>query len=286
MIVSILEQDYPNLEFFIIDGGSTDGSVEVIKKYSEKITHWVSEKDGGTFEAINKALNLFSGDYWCVVNSDDKLGKNCLHQVAYFLKQNTTDWLTGGIEFIDGASNKIGQSVPSFPTTVDGRYFLNECWIYHPVTFLSRKLFNEVGFFKNMDIMDYDYWIRAEEAGYIPVIIPEIMGSLRYHANCKSMDFLKIYKAKIDLLSEKLPLVKTDQLNRHLKNMRLSYLQTELKLLLFNQKYRKTAGLLLHNIIRNPAILTKRWSYGLLKRFFTGIEEDEVSPVYFLKNLS
>src|SRR5690554_2143132 len=77
-ILSILDQNYPNLEFIIIDGGSTDGSIDIIKKYEDRLTYWVSEKDKGTYDANNKGLEKITGDWWCVVNSDDVLFTNAL----------------------------------------------------------------------------------------------------------------------------------------------------------------------------------------------------------------
>src|SRR5688572_19651160 len=72
-ILSVVNQQYPNLEFIVIDGGSNDNSVDILKAYDSKITYWISERDKGTYDANNKALKKITGDYWCVVNSDDLL---------------------------------------------------------------------------------------------------------------------------------------------------------------------------------------------------------------------
>lgn len=81
-IRSILLQNYPNLEYFVIDGGSNDGSVDIIKKYDRWITHWVSEKDGGQAHAINKGLQYCSGDIFNWINSDDYLMDGALKVIA------------------------------------------------------------------------------------------------------------------------------------------------------------------------------------------------------------
>ena len=81
-IRSILLQGYPNLEYFIMDGGSTDGSVEIIKKYSPWLSYWISEKDNGQSDAINRGLKMASGDFATWINSDDLLAKNALFEQA------------------------------------------------------------------------------------------------------------------------------------------------------------------------------------------------------------
>lgn len=88
-ILSVLEQNYPNLEYIIIDGGSTDNSVEIIKKYEKYITYWVSEKDNGQSHAINKGLQKCTGEVFNWLNSDDYLEKDSLHHIAdLFASQN------------------------------------------------------------------------------------------------------------------------------------------------------------------------------------------------------
>jgi glycosyltransferase involved in cell wall biosynthesis len=290
-IASVLNQNYPNLEYIIIDGGSTDNSVDIIKKYGSRLTYWVSEKDKGTYDAINKGLQKFTGDYWCVINSDDTLEPGALQEVAAFILQNNQpDWVTGGIKFIDENSQQIGRSIPVFPAKVADLYFLNECWIFHPVTFLSRKLYEAVGDFNKMDIMDYEYWIRAERKGFLPLVVPKELGSLRYHDDCKSMNFLKIYQSKIDLFFKHLEIINEDtkkrELEQHIRKHQLSYLQSKLKFLLFQKQYFKAAGLLFVTLFSHPFQFFKRWPYGLVKRFFSGIDEREFSPKYLLKNMN
>lgn len=75
-ILSILNQTYSNIEYIIVDGGSTDGTVDVIKKYNSKITNWVSEKDNGLYDAMNKGMNMATGDFLILINAGDKLFSN------------------------------------------------------------------------------------------------------------------------------------------------------------------------------------------------------------------
>lgn len=96
-ILSILDQKYPNLEYFIIDGGSTDGTVEIIKKYQDKINFWVSEPDEGQSHAINKGLAMCTGDIFNWINSDDILAPNALFEISIAFKETGCDLVAGCI---------------------------------------------------------------------------------------------------------------------------------------------------------------------------------------------
>jgi glycosyltransferase involved in cell wall biosynthesis len=94
-ILSVLNQNYPNLEYIIIDGGSTDNSVEIIKKYEAKLTYWITEKDSGQSEAINKGFKIATGEIINWLNSDDYLEKDTLFKVAHYFKSNDIYLLIG-----------------------------------------------------------------------------------------------------------------------------------------------------------------------------------------------
>lgn len=105
-ILSVLNQNYPNLEFIIIDGCSTDNSVEIIKKYEEKITCWISEKDSGQSNAINKGIEKATGEIFNWLNSDDTLTPNSLFNVATLYNKYRFDVLCGKSRHFDNESNR------------------------------------------------------------------------------------------------------------------------------------------------------------------------------------
>ncbi|MBW2741911.1 MAG: glycosyltransferase [Deltaproteobacteria bacterium] len=167
-IQSILSQDYPDLELIIIDGGSTDESVEIIKKYENQLTFWVSEKDEGQADAINKGLRHVTGEIFNWINSDDYLEPGALFKCADAYKENPSaaGWI-GGCRRID--SNGMVLNV-IYPNGFD-RENIGQNWygtqFYQPACFLSTKIVKELnGLDKNLYIaLDLDLWIRVLEKG-------------------------------------------------------------------------------------------------------------------------
>lgn len=105
-IKSVLGQNYPNLEYFVIDGGSNDGTQEIIQKYSDKITFWTSEKDEGQSDAIRKGFSMSSGEILGWINSDDAYFPNALTRIGLFFHEHPeADLVTGGIAFTNENGN-------------------------------------------------------------------------------------------------------------------------------------------------------------------------------------
>jgi glycosyltransferase involved in cell wall biosynthesis len=186
-IESILNQNYPNLEYTIIDGGSTDGSIDVIKRYERHLAYWVSEKDSGQSEAINKGFKKATGELFAWVNSDDVLFPGCLRQIAeYYVKSSKPDIITGNVIYIDG-EGKIRRFVRVPP---QGRFFFYR-GIWHvgsPVVFFRSALFREVGGL-NLQYhlcMDLDLWVRMMNANARVAHIKEYMIGFRWHGLSKS----------------------------------------------------------------------------------------------------
>ncbi len=125
-IRSVLLQGYPNLEYIIIDGGSTDGSVEIIQKYERWLTYWISEKDNGQFDAINKGFSRANGEIMAWINSDDKYCPWAFNLVAsIFRSLKEVNWLTSSTQL---NWNAYGEPIQA--TTVPGfaRSWFNRGW--------------------------------------------------------------------------------------------------------------------------------------------------------------
>jgi glycosyltransferase involved in cell wall biosynthesis len=161
-IRSVLLQGYPNLEYIVIDGGSTDNSVEIIKKYEEWLTYWVSEPDRGQSHAINKGFEKASGEIYAWLNSDDYLQKNALKNVAtaYRVSPEAGGWF-GGCSSVDKDDKPLYVRWPN-RLDVESIAKWNEDRVGQPACFFSKKAWHECGpLDENLHYaMDFDLWIK------------------------------------------------------------------------------------------------------------------------------
>jgi glycosyltransferase involved in cell wall biosynthesis len=197
-IQSVLNQNYSNLEYIIIDGNSTDNTVDVIKKYEDKLSYWVSENDRGQADAINKGLQKVTGDIIGYLNSDDIYLPGALNKVAeVYIRNSTAGIFHGTCEFIehDGTHKSYHTGIiKKYNQIIDlWNYWWNKKQFVQPEVFWTKKVFEEVGFF-NADlhyVMDVDYWIRALKAGFTIETIKEPLAAFRFHGNQKSGHAIK-----------------------------------------------------------------------------------------------
>lgn len=191
-IQSILSQEGDfELEYIVMDGGSTDETVDILKKYEDKIT-WISEPDRGQSHAINKGMKKTTGDIVAYLNSDDILMPGALQKVSEFFKSHpSTHWVYGKCHIIDESGKEIRKWITSYKNLMCRRYTYNkilaENFISQPATFWKRKVYEEIGPFNEelKLVMDYEYWLRIGEkydAGYIP----EYLAGFRWYTQTKS----------------------------------------------------------------------------------------------------
>lgn len=139
---SVLSQGYPDLEYFVVDGGSSDKSVEIIKKYEKHLTWWVSEQDEGQSHAINKGLKRCSGDIVNWINSDDYYEPGALRTVAKAFMENDVDMACFRAN-VFGLQNRISRGTDIYPENLAKAIAFSR--IDQPETFFSRKAFKEMG---------------------------------------------------------------------------------------------------------------------------------------------
>jgi glycosyltransferase involved in cell wall biosynthesis len=186
-ILSVLNQNYPNLEYWIMDGGSTDGTLEIIHKYADRLTGWVSEKDQGQTDAINKGFARAGGEILAWLNSDDTYQPNAISQAVKFLTDHP-DWgmVYGDTQFI----NENGKIIGKFPASQTDYDKLRQGYVHIPqqAAFFRADLWRKVG---PLDptfyfAMDYDLWVRL--AGEAPLVyVRQLWANFRLHGNAKTI---------------------------------------------------------------------------------------------------
>ncbi|WP_346856197.1 glycosyltransferase family 2 protein [uncultured Draconibacterium sp.] len=146
-IRSVVEQTFKDIEYIIVDGGSTDGSLDVIKKYEKDLSKWVSEPDKGIYDAMNKGLKMSTGVYVLFLNAGDILyDRNTLQQVP-FIKYPTADVFYGETLSVDDKGNELGLRPKRLPHNLNWRHFRNGMVVCHQSILVKRELAPEY----NMD---------------------------------------------------------------------------------------------------------------------------------------
>jgi glycosyltransferase involved in cell wall biosynthesis len=203
-IRSILLQGYPDIEYFVFDGGSRDNSVAIIEKYSPWLQYWVSEPDGGQSAAINRGLYMASGDFAAWINSDDMLCKNALveHVTENDCLANTI--YVGTCLYID-ADGKCLYSHRGRVLSLDDLLRIRTVWrsgrhIDQPAVLFPRELALSIGGLRhdNHFTMDYELWGKFFLAGASFQYTDIPFGMFRTHANQKTRNGLRITHSLLD----------------------------------------------------------------------------------------
>lgn len=190
---SVRRQNYPSVEHIVIDGGSTDATVEILRRYSSRSEwghlRWISEPDQGQSDALNKGLRMVTGDIVGWLNSDDRYRTGCFQSVLDgFEKHAGADVIYGDYTWID-ANGLITQ----IRREISFSYFIlqyhHTLYIPSTATFLKRKIF-EQGQFINPDLhysMDYEFFLRLARCGYRFKHISHLLADFRWHSQSKTV---------------------------------------------------------------------------------------------------
>jgi glycosyltransferase involved in cell wall biosynthesis len=193
-IESVVRQDYPHIEYLVIDGGSTDESLAILHSYGERVA-WISEPDRGQSDAINKGLARTRGTICAYLNSDDVLLPGAIASVVrHFERQPDWDLVYGKAQHIDADDCVLA----AYPTAVYSfARLLQDCCICQPATFWRRPIGARIGpLDENLHFaMDYDYWMRIDRAGGRLVHVPEILACSRLYPETKTLSRrLEVYR--------------------------------------------------------------------------------------------
>ena len=184
---SVLGQDYPNLEYIVIDGGSTDGSLEIIQRYADRLAYWQSQPDQGQTDAINQGFAHATGEILAWLNSDDLLLPGAVSAAVKALQEHPEAAMVYGDALLINAQ---GKTIGKFPAAQTDYRKLRRGYVHIPqqASFFRADLWRQVG---PLDVsfyfaMDYDLWVRL--AALAPLVyVPQLWAAFRLHGEAKSI---------------------------------------------------------------------------------------------------
>jgi len=194
-IQSVLKQDYLNLEYGIVDGGSADGSLEILKKYDPHLSWWISEPDQGQAQAINKGIARTSGNIIAWINSDDIYLPNAIKQAVKAIEEHEVDLVFGDAVTIDEAGYPLNELMFSNWDLPDLLRFRVIC---QPAVFMKREVWEEVqGLSSDLHYMlDHQLWIKIASQFQVKHI-PLFWAASRHHGQAKNVAFAAGFSAEI-----------------------------------------------------------------------------------------
>jgi glycosyltransferase involved in cell wall biosynthesis len=274
-IRSVLLQGYPNLEYIIMDGGSNDGSISILEKYSDWISLWRSEKDNGQTHAINKGFEHASGFIRGYLNSDDLLLPNALTRVARLVMSQPGQSLLvlGDCEMGYSPENKLDTWCPTPPKSYEEALFGGVGLCPQPATFWNQlekappQQFNEDLVFS----MDYDFWCRLLKVGYKPIKLNSTLAFYRHHPDAKGARLTDVMWSELAGLS----LLRLKDVKSFEDKIRLSeisrsrirhYLRLEIRKLLSSQGKCLAIKSLTRACLSDPGLLMERATLGLARQ--------------------
>jgi len=187
-IKSVICQSYLHIEYIIIDGNSTDGTLGIIKKHKSKITTFISEKDLGIYNAMNKGLKLAKGEIIAILNADDYYFKDTIQSVVDCFKESKADIVYGNLTKLRVLNNQeyfkeVQPDISLMEKTMP---------IFHPATFIKKQVYDELGGFNEIYKLsaDYDFIYKAYLTGFKFNYLPKSLAVFRIggvsNINCNS----------------------------------------------------------------------------------------------------
>lgn len=269
-IRSVLLQNYPNLEYIIIDGGSSDNSVEIIRKYEPYLKYWVSEKDNGQAHAINKGFRKATGEWVGWVNSDDYYLPGGLTSLLQEARGTEVEWLAGNIQFVHAGNEE--QPSTQTQTTSDRLidWLVFKFFFHQPGALWKRFLLEQHGYLDEQMhyAFDWAFWCRLIARGVRPRLVDRSVAAFRLHNESKTCTrwdgfcgenerIIRAYLSELNFF---------DKLTagRRRTNLICTRLRHESYRLFSANRSRDLLGHLGRAVAQRPHLLLKRTTYALL----------------------
>lgn len=189
-LLSVLEQGYPDLEYVVMDGGSTDGSVEILQRYDDRLSYWASAPDGGQSWAVNRAIERTTGDVVAYINSDDYFLPGAFDAALPHFADPAVRWVAGACEYReeDGAVRKTW--IPKLPAGRRARWARGQWYVPQAASFWRRDVFEEFGLLREdlHFVFDSEFALRLALRGLLPLTIDRTLAVATLHSRAKSAD--------------------------------------------------------------------------------------------------
>jgi glycosyltransferase involved in cell wall biosynthesis len=259
-IRSVLLQGYPNLEYFVIDGGSRDQSPDIVRNYERWLAGWVSEPDGGQANAVNKGWRQSSGDILGWLNSDDILLPGALRTIAEAFSDPHVMVTTGFRKFYDERSRFLQDGVEWRTTDDTLRY---ECTVAQETTYWRREILDRLGALDETYryALDYEYWQRMLSAGYHFTVLPAYLGGFRLHDRSKGATMNDVRERELRRIHHHYQMVQSeDELRQRLNTIRGKHWWRTQRILLWLQRRPRTNSprtiMRAHQLLNTPILST------------------------------
>ncbi|MFQ3671701.1 MAG: glycosyltransferase family 2 protein [Verrucomicrobiia bacterium] len=275
---SLLKEEGPK-EVLVVDGGSTDGSVEILERYETELACWVSEPDRGQADAINKGLARMTGEVWMFLNSDDLLEKGALSMVREVFRDAAVDWVAGDALVFDQARD-LGVIRPEPPGRImdylrPWRRASQYVFPFSGASFMRRSVFERLGGFDASlhYCMDIDYYLRAVfRLGLAYHHVPQILARWRRHSDSKTEregvayafreEEVVLARRYSDVLTEE----EREELGRDLRFEERQTLARKASFWAASGRRNEGWSILWNGLCRDPALLSFRPWWGAVRR--------------------
>lgn len=187
---SVLDQGYPDLEYIVMDGGSNDGSVEILQRYDDRLSHWVSEPDGGQSWAINRAIERSTGEVVAYMNSDDYYLDGAFDEALPRFEDPAVRWVAGACEYREEDGTLETFWIPQHPAGLRGRWIRSPWYVPQASSFWRRDVFDEFGLLReDLDfVFDTEFALRLVLGGLRPLTFDRPIAVRYLQGEAKSAD--------------------------------------------------------------------------------------------------